>query len=814
MAILIFSSCTFSPQISTVSQKEYKLWYDRPAQVWTEALPLGNGRLGAMVFGGTNHEKIQLNECSLWSGGPVSKNPNPEAINYLKPIREALEKEDYALADEIAHKMQGYYTESFLPLGDLILDFDIDSMTTDYYRDLNITNATSLTKFKVGDTEYSRKMFISAPDQVMVLKLGSSEKNGLNFTAKIKSQIRSEIKGNSDNELVLSGRAPQHVDPSYLRGTENPVAYIDEDCKGMRFELRMKILTMDGIISNLDSVITLSGASKATIILSAATSFNGFDKCPESEGADESQKALAYLEGAEGKDYETLYENHVEDYHNYFNRTKISLGDTTTTEVPTNERLLSYTNGAIDPGLEELYFQYGRYLLISSSRPGGLPANLQGVWNPHMRPPWSSNYTININAEMNYWPAEVCNLSEMHEPMIRTIQNIAKTGKSTASIYYGTRGWCAHHNSDIWATSNPVGDLGGGGPMWANWPMGGVWLCHDLWEKYSFNQDEAYLKNVAYPIMKGAAEFCLDWMVEDENGYLITSPSTSPENRFKTEHGIEASVSKATTSDMSLIWDLFTNLISAEEILAVDHDFKTLLIEKKKKLFPLQVGEKGNLQEWYKDWEDPEPHHRHISHLIGLFPGKQISPYSNPEFAAAARQTLELRGDEGTGWSKAWKINTWARLLDGNRSYKLLRELIHYTSEGGTNYSSGGGTYPNLFCAHPPFQIDGNFGGISGMAEMVLQSHNGFVHILPALPDSWSKGKIEGLKAQGGFEVSFAWENKLLTGLTIKSLTGNTLRLMVPNEMRIFNGVSMISAEKNFLYEVQTQVGQELNFGF
>jgi alpha-L-fucosidase 2 len=798
-------------------QDNLKLWYKKPAKVWTDALPMGNGRLGAMVFGGVKRELIQLNEATLWTGGPVRINVNPDAYANLLLAREALFKEgDYAKAYYYAKKMQGYYSESYLPLGDLIITQDLkDTIPSSYYRDLNIRDAISTTRYTINGTTYTRQVISSAPDQVIVIHLTASKAGQLNFKVGASSLLKYHTVAVSANEIALKGKAPAHAQPNYI-DSANPITYGDSaGCKGMRFELQVKALSKDGRISADTSGITVKNATDVTIFLSAATSFNGFDKCPVSEGKDENKIATQYLNKASIKSWSALLTRHYADYHHYFNRLSFKLAapaDNTNAKLPTDERLVSYTKGAKDPELETLYFQYGRYLLISSSRTSGVPANLQGIWNKELRPPWSSNYTTNINVQMNYWPAEVANLSEMHMPFIDFIKNVAATGKVTAKEFYHAKGWALHHNSDIWALSNPVGDKGNGDPTWANWTMGSPWLSQHLWWHYQFTKDKKYLKEVAYPLMKGAAEFCEDWLVEDKDGYLVTAPSVSPENAFFDDKGKKASVSIATTMDMSIIRDLFTNLIDASNELGEDKAFRDTIIAKKAKLYPFHIGKKGNLQEWYKDWEDPEPHHRHVSHLFGLFPGNQISPVNTPELTAAAKKTLELRGDEGTGWSLAWKINFWARLLDGNHSYKMLKDLLRATNVAGTNYSGGGGSYINLFDAHPPFQIDGNFGGVSGMAEMLLQSQNNEIQLLPALPAAWATGQISGLKARGNFEVSMNWKNKKITTASILAVVGGKC-IIRSNEPLKITGMQVISKKtaNGYVTSFNTKKGLKYN---
>lgn len=820
--------------------QDLKLWYTHPAQAWTEALPSGNGRLGAMVFGRVGEELIQLNESSLWSGGPVKTNVNPHAPAWLPKVRDALLKEaDYTKAEKLLENIQGLYSESYLPMGDLLIRQDFKGAEpAAYYRELDIHDAITTTKFTINGTEFTRQLFISAPDQVVVIRLLSNKAGGLNFTAGMKSQLHYQALPAGDNEWVLRGKAPAHVDPSYYNVNKQPIVYADStSCGGMRFEMRIKALVKDGTITGDTSGLHIGNATEVVLLLSGATSFNGFDKCPDKEGKDEDLLARSFLDKAAAQSWQQLLDKHLADFHSYFDRVSFILKDTARDgkggtaagkgdnpaarsdtksmvpagmALPSDDRLKAYSAGAYDPGLETLYFQFGRYLLISSSRPGGQAANLQGLWNKELRAPWSSNYTININTQMNYWPAEVTNLSEMHAPLFGLIGDIAVTGKTTAKEFYNLDGWVAHHNSDIWALSNPVGDKGHGEPKWANWTMGGNWLCQHLWEHYQFTGDKQFLKDRAYPLMKGAATFCLGWLVEDKDGWLVTAPALSPENDFFYAPGKRGSVSVATTMDMSIIWDLFTNLIDASTILGVDPVFRDLLIAKRKKLYPLHIGRQGNLQEWYKDFDDVEVHHRHTSHLFGLYPGRQISPIATPSFAAAAKKTLEIRGDEGTGWSKAWKINFWGRLLDGNHAYLLLRQLLHYTSEMETNYQEGGGTYPDFLDAHPPFQIDGNFGGTSGIAEMLIQSHLGEIHLLAALPDAWKAGQIKGLCARGGYEVDMNWENHQLASARIKATIGGMCKVRSARPVMLTGTKikSVRAAKDGYLVSFPTEKGK------
>jgi alpha-L-fucosidase 2 len=550
----------------------------------------------------------------------------------------------------------------------------------------------------------------------------------------------------------------------------------------------------DGKVSRTDTSLTLAGATEAVVLVSIATSFNGFDKNPATQGRDDHAIVQKQIQEASVKGIQNLTSRHLKDYQTFFNRVSLYLAGTENApDLPTDDRLKRYAKGESDPYLESLYFQFGRYLLISSSRTKGVPANLQGLWNPHIQPPWSSNYTMNVNAEENYWLAENTNLSEMHQSFLSFIENLEKTGRVTAKTFYNLPGWTCHHNSDIWAMTNPVGDFGIGNPNNANWPMGGAWASAHLWEHYLFSQDKKFLADKAYPLMKGAAEFCLAWLIPDSKGRLITSPSTSPENQFITPAGYKGDTGYGGTADLAMIRELFLDMIQAEKILKKDPTFQKSLEDALAKMLPYQIGAAGNLQEWYYDWADADPKHRHQSHLYGLYPGTHVTVDQTPAIAAASKKTLEIKGDESTGWSKGWRINLWARLKDGDHAYKMYRELLKYVEPDGVkkNYQKGGGTYPNLFDAHPPFQIDGNFGGSAAVAEMLVQSTPDLIELLPAVPKAWSSGKVSGLKARGGYEISMQWEGGQVKNVKIKSKNFASVRVRMNGEIKVIKTIKI-----------------------
>ncbi|AYN00083.1 glycosyl hydrolase family 95 catalytic domain-containing protein [Chryseobacterium sp. 3008163] len=774
---IILLACGTLISVSTFAQQNLKLTYNKPAENWNEALPIGNGRLGAMIFGGAVQEHLQLNEETIWAGEPGNNVPK-NTFDSIQKVRRLINESQFEKAQDLTNTTYPRtapkdlnYGMPYQTMGDLFLDFKGHENFKNYNRTLDIEKAVSTVSYKVNGVTFKREIFSSFADNVVIIKLSSSKKGSLNFSVNASTPHKINSIFTEKNQLVINGTSGS----------------LDNKTGKINFKTVAFPVLKGGKLTSTKNQLNISGADEVVIYVSIATNFKKYNDLSGNPDA----RVSEYLNKALNKKYDAELKAHIEKYQKYFKRVSLNLGTTEQAKKTTNIRIKEFGNSQ-DPDLVALYFQFGRYLLISSSQQGTQPANLQGIWNHQLNPAWDSKYTVNINTEMNYWPAENTNLSEMHEPLFDMIQDLSVTGQESAKEMYKARGWNMHHNTDLWRITGIVD-----GGFYGMWPMGGAWLTQHIWNHYLYTGDKEFLKK-NYEALKGCALFYLDVLQQDPSKkYLVVSPSMSPENKYFKN----VSITAGTTMDNQLVFDVFNNFINASKILNQDKNLSDEIKTALSKLPPMQIGQHAQLQEWLTDMDKTDDKHRHISHLYGLFPSGQISPLRNAELAEAAKNSMIYRGDKSTGWSMGWKVNWWARLLDGNRAFKLISDQL--SPAPTDNKGESGGTYPNLLDAHPPFQIDGNFGCTSGIAEMLLQSYDGYIYLLPALPDALSNGSVKGLKARGGFEIDMDWKNSKLTKLVVKSALGGNARIRVAKNLKSkTNFISAKGENPNEYYQI------------